>query len=883
MEPEFSSIIFKVLFSLKVRKGLKGINEDGVKLVSNLWHSAIELLLENIYSLPKLQEENSQRIFEVLALIERAKFPHDKSNLLKNKIISQRVEKTKDQILEFLSPKIDEYLYSKDGANVVGPKTMKLLFGKIKGFKSIISNRNEGILKIGIQQLEMLIWFHKVMVKFKTAKRHPPVSLNNISKEILKTYQTIYKVDKVENSWLDTFDYLPLVDWEYIFECTTKINREDDFLSPNKFSVQKKGSDENYYRNNRIGWEIRLHLKILLILFSHLENKKKDLDQNQIELKDKVESKIIFYIKNYNKDSEGNNSIDIFSSFYRKYIFKINLELFAPVVLFINRLRDSKKRKNIIVNLVDSDDVNRLLQLHEQLTSEGDKTYLRKQITEKKIFNYLDSGLNFKETQATLSYLMSDTNFIEIAKKVHDYWDKKILSRVKGKHGYHEQEVFAYQVNLVLAYHERDIEKLDKIEKPKNSYRKKEFGDFVAFFKALIKFEIQEYQEAYKMLNKLTGKQGVYQVLSAQNRFVVHRKIAEQKLLDDKDEARKVCREMLDEWGEFRSSIVESERMKIESNDVKLNQLFCYDSLDEYLVFDEVFEKLMINVQYDSSFAEMRVENFVKRKMERQAIEFVEEVGNYHKLYNDKIPDFVEGLKRKATTVEEIKRLRGLYKTISLYNPERQVEIISDELFEDANLPKFLAKKIINACHAMLSKINSIHEINNENKYNDIVKVILGASLESENWNVGQEHRSGEPASGSKDLGRLDFGIEKQNKVIAVCEALKYDNNPKGHIEKVFNYYSERKLFFIINYYNNETGFEEAWQNYLKTKVPKANYPIGYEIFEDYPKDVSEEYRVQSGSVRIAFCKLKSGTVMYHLFLDLRYLKKKKEKEKLDI
>ena len=102
-----------------------------------------------------------------------------------------------------------------------------------------------------------------------------------------------------------------------------------------------------------------------------------------------MESKIIFYIKNYNKDSEGNNSIDIFSSFYRKYIFKINLELFAPVVLFINRLRDSKKRKNIIVNLVDSDDVNRLLQLHEQLTSEGDKTYLRKQITEKKIFNYL--------------------------------------------------------------------------------------------------------------------------------------------------------------------------------------------------------------------------------------------------------------------------------------------------------------------------------------------------------------------------------------------------------------------------------------------------------------------------------------------------------------
>ena len=60
----------------------------------------------------------------------------------------------------------------------------------------------------------------------------------------------------------------------------------------------------------------------------------------------------------------------------------------------------------------------------------------------------------------------------------------------------------------------------------------------------------------------------------------------------------------------------------------------------------------------------------------------------------------------------------------------------------------------------MLSKINSIEKIDNENKYNDLVKVILGASLESENWNVGKEHRSGEPASGSKDLGRLDFGIE---------------------------------------------------------------------------------------------------------------------------
>lgn len=880
VEPEFSSIIFKVLFSLKVRKGLNGVNEDGAKLVSNLWHSAIELLLENIYSSPKLYEENSQRIFEILALIENSKFPHDKSNPLKTKIIRQRVKKTKDQILEFLSPKNDGYLYSRDGAKLVEPKIIKLLFGKIKRFKPIIPNHNEGILKIGIQQLEMLIWFHKMMVKFESAKRRLPVSLNNVSKEMIKTYRTIYKVDKVENSWLDTFDYLPLVDWEYIFECTSMIYREDDFLSPNKFSVKKKGSDENNYRNIRIGWEIRFHLKILLILFSHFENKKKDLNQNQIELKNKVESKIIFYIKNYNKDSDENRSINIFSSFYRMYVYKAGLELFTPIVLFINRLRDSKKRKNIIVNLVDSNDVNRLLQLNEQLTSEGDKTYLRIQITEKKIFNYLESGLNFKETQATLSYLMSDTDFIEIAKKVHHYWDKKILSRVKGKHGFHDQEVFAYQVNLVLAYHERNIEKLDKIEKPKNSYREKEFGDFIAFFKALIKFEIQEYQEAYKLLNKLTGKPGVYQVLSAQNRLIIHRKIAEQKLLEDKDEAKMICRKMLSEWEEFRDSVLESERIKIESSVVKLSHLFCYDVLDENIFFDDVFEKLMISVQYDSSFAELRVENFVKRKMERHAIEFIEEVGNYHQLYNDKIPDFVEVLKRKATTEEEIKRLRGYYKTIHLYNPERQVEIISDELFEDASLPNFSAKKIINACHGMLSKINSIEKIDNENKYNDLVKVILGASLESENWNVGQEHRSGEPASGSKDLGRLDFGIEKRNKVIAVCEALKYDNNPKRHIEKVFNYDSERKLFFIINYYNNETGFEKAWQNYLKTKVPKADYPAGYEILENYPKDVSEQFRVQSGSVRVGFCKLKSGTVMYHLFLDLRYLEKEKKKKK---
>ena len=91
-----------------------------------------------------------------------------------------------------------------------------------------------------------------------------------------------------------------------------------------------------------------------------------------------------------------------------------------------------------------------------------------------------------------------------------------------------------------------------------------------------------------------------------------------------------------------------------------------------------------------------------------------------------------------------------------------------------------------------------------ENKYNDLVKVILEARLEFLNFKIEEQAREGLSEAGN-DAGELDLGIAYKTNKIALIEAFrlagKNKNVTQAHSNKIHNYDANIENYYNLIYY----------------------------------------------------------------------------------
>lgn len=191
-----------------------------------------------------------------------------------------------------------------------------------------------------------------------------------------------------------------------------------------------------------------------------------------------------------------------------------------------------------------------------------------------------------------------------------------------------------------------------------------------------------------------------------------------------------------------------------------------------------------------------------------------------------------------------------------------------------------MTKEIALAASKMLDKIMAIDKIEGENKYNDIIELVVDSRINPWGWNVGGQSRGGfsnpKDKGTPKEPGERDLPIMDINKSpFCICEAFVYRDKPQSidHVQKIFNYYHQHKNLIILIYNLNHDNFENNWAEYITEIVPKASYPNDCD-FKSI-NDATSLFEYENLAIKIAQSNHGKDITMHHIFVNIDYRNKR--------
>ncbi len=526
--------------------------------------------------------------------------------------------------------------------------------------------------------------------------------------------------------------------------------------------------------------------------------------------------------------------------------------------------------KGKIVNLIiDNGDLTKILELLENSTSEGAKRLLLEKIKDINIREFLENFSWIPEIQNVLIKISRYPELIEQADEAVTYWEEKVLQR-KSELNYKE---LLFTTKLLLAYFKNDLSSINTIEAPgkDNFYdsRKLPYSAYRRFYTALIYIQ-SEPEKAYNIFNDLVKHYPDYYSF-ALNRMVAKVNWAEEKSMID------LHREAYEEWKEYRE-VYDDSSFELKDKTESLSILDLLNKLGKFDDFEKVFQNLELPIRMDPNILKLRVENLIKQKKLDEALVLKETAYKYHQSSFETQLDFFAEIDSLISGIDNIDELKSFYHKIFSSTPNKLVRIIPDDINDKEKLDDFIVNEIVIASNKILEKVKSVSEIKNEDKYNDILEIVLDSRLNYLGWHIGAQSRGGfsDPKDGKEGYqpGERDLPVMDKNKqIIQLCEAFIYRGitTAREHILKVFNYYNKRDSITIIVYDTGEIegkSFDDNWTKYYDD-ITKIEYPVGYE-FEKI-EEVTNNFNSKLSAIKIANTIHKSGTIIHHIFINIKY------------
>lgn len=259
--------------------------------------------------------------------------------------------------------------------------------------------------------------------------------------------------------------------------------------------------------------------------------------------------------------------------------------------------------------------------------------------------------------------------------------------------------------------------------------------------------------------------------------------------------------------------------------------------------------------------------------MKDEALNLVDEASIFHKTKEGIIPDFIVAMKTLISTNEDPEILKNAFRSALSAKPEVLVQIVPDSVNEGKSINEYLLYYIVSTANDMLSNINSLQQIANEDKYSDLMIMGLNGRMSFHHWHVSPS-RGGFSDSKLHNPGEIDFVIsEGNNNRLAICEALilKGENNfeVQKHSVKIFNYGpSKQELYLIVYYLGPEERYLNSWERYKHSIQSIVDYPTSYSISGDVI-DLSDKYN--SAAIRVGTSIHGSGIKLHHVFININY------------
>lgn len=872
-EPDLGIVVFILLNELKITAEYPG------ELAINLWKKATELFLAGL-----LREDTvsaAEKIFKLYRELNITKYdiPYNRTNRRGNNETVDIRNKKEQQVLSIIE---DCKVFPQMRRGFNNPYFFPTLFSDLATIVidlKIPPLYNNGTTGFPILQWDAISWMLRASTNWKFKEQFSLMGdgVQRLSNTFLQQYlanvegQEIMMFDFFKGkeelklpTWNEKIERLQYMNWLYQVYFIYKDGRLDEFLTP-RINIEKT-TDLYHKKNNFSADKLRTHLGVLLQILRELleptipygfEND----DKKKIAVK--IENRINQYIRLYVVDDHNNGRIDLFS-FNRELRFKETGQeaLFPQIARAINWFTD---KDSIINSITASGDISKILILLKYCSSEGIKQKLILKIKELNIVSFLENYNWIPEVQNSLVNLTKFPELIDEIESAILLWKEKVL----GRQDTAENKMILYHAELTAAYFKGDEQKLEQIEIPKQNYiSSSELSPYhyKEFYKGLLDI-VNKPVLAYQIFNNLLNQFPDY-ISFALNRMVA--KINEAEI----SRTTSNYREALEEWKTIENTFDASAIENMEP-ELSINILTVLNRLGEYKELEKRYWRLDLLNRMEPAMLGIMIRCLITQKKTIEIANLLSAAKSFHEFSGIAEIQFIKELETEVTGIDNIDELRQYYLNIYSSTPAKLVKIFPPRLNGKDELVPFLIKEIILAAGKMLEKIKSIEEIKNEDKYNDIIELVLDSRINPWGWHVGAQSRGAFSGIGGKQPGERDIPIMDSNKeIILLCEAWIYrgKTNAKTHLRKIFNYYFKRSAFTVLIYNTEKTQakFENNWVAYQKSILPSIKLPKDYTLKGDL-LDVCKNFNSENSAIKVGISQHESETVIYHIFVNLNY------------
>ncbi|WP_109830112.1 hypothetical protein [Reichenbachiella versicolor] len=834
------------------------LQEDrDVKL--RLWSEGVRLVLNsNLQKTTLSLEDRSLIISQIYYLLYKGKYEHN-STFLTFEQKQNRVgfDRQKEKITLDLIENCPLHGYNISGSNqFLLPLITPKLLDRINQWNSYRIH-NPSYIRFPLAELGALSSLIRLL---RQSYRDAEDVLKQVLKLFIKKYQIAItsQVDTNGKSitWVCPNDKLQYIDWSYPACVMHEYGWFSDILAPNIETYE----DELSYNPNLVDSlsRIRSHFMILLLIIEKCSIKEQliNIDSKlKVDVKNRAEIQLIDYIKRY-----GEGEPHLFdSSLFEGSSIVVKLPLIPELG---RRLELFSDKENLIEAFYDKKDFKRVIRLFKWVGTVGLKAIIIDKLKEERFEELLKEGW-WKEVEELLYNLIEEPELTLSCEKVVLHWESKLqkesdMSLLES----------TFRLKCVLAYLKKDWSTMKSLSFPNKEKLiqsdKRNIQATETFYRGLMNLEIDP-KKAYEDFNLLCSSEP-RNVSSRINRFAARIRWA------DKEKSISGYREGLKEWDDFESE-TKLDLTHIRDS-IAVNKLKVYLETSDHDAFKKFFINLEDNVRFVLDVIELRIEQLLTLGNRDEAKRFIEDSINYHTIGGRSIPKLLLDLKRGLYDESSIQKMGSTYLEIIGNSPENVVKILPSNYHNQSGLIPFMVKEIVRSSNELLNKVKALESVHYEDKYNDLIQVILGARLSFLKWVVVDQSRAAFSAS-HKSLGERDLVIKDSNEEMLVCEAfiLRSKELVQSHLFKVFNYYHHRRAFAILVYNTQGThrGFNTKWKNYCEKTVPNCNFPKGFELKDKKVEDVCDEFNVVESAIKVGKARHGKNTILYHIMLNMNY------------
>jgi hypothetical protein len=885
LDQEIASLAFRLFTASKIASEFSPNQSTDIK--KEALCRCFGLIISTLQHSPNLScADGALIVFECLIKVAEQKWKHyskqPTTSVLQKRDVSTKLLNQLIEVLKDKKPRSDSYLSN-------------ILFWLFKNIKEYDSYKNypQGVIGLPCTKMDMYSFTLQLLLstEYQNKKRETD---NMFMRELVTQFHADYlaainlktaprwnfDASQMKESvpiWSTVQKGVDIIKWESWVLLFEKYDLLLDFLNPSGLKLENTEDEWNKY-NQFVVNKIRQHLAILILSHQRLRSDEFTYKRQGFNVQStltEIEQAIVRLVSKFSIQDTVEGKLDIFSSRYERSV-DVEDEALLPILAQAVNKFDSKHKEEILKSLINADSISKCLKILDYLSSEVDVSFVKKQIKDFDVSHYLDGKNNIPEIETVVLRLAENEEFMEKTKEAAEYWKERVLSKRNGA----EYQITYFRIKLLVAYYEGDEQAIlsensfsyDSFSTSKGfEFDKEETRNF---YIGLVKAKNNDFKSAYEIFDKLfhskqNNKSGI-----AINRFYAHIGLAQVETNLEKRE--KGLWKALEEWIDYEKSIpeVNNERalqlQDVEAN-IHFNKLNIYHQLRRHEQFDQLFSSMDKTRRLQKHFFELRLENYIERGHYEFAKALVNEAITYHQTHEGKLPEFIQAAVERLEDEDDYKRLKRDYLQIVTRSPEKLVLILPENIVKARNLSDYILKEICDSANDVLDLINSVEQINLEDKYTDLLLLSLQSKFRNWYWKLGNA-RGGFSDSNKRNNGELDFVITAaDNSRIATCEALllhgKNTNLVTKHVIKTFNYDHRRKLFFIIAYYNGK-DFENHWQDYQTNIIPNIQYPQGFPLVDEISK-LKELYI--DNSIRALLVRHKSETLVYHIFININY------------